>query len=388
MGYKIQDRDQHFQSKGPKRILALDGGGLRGIMSAGMLKQVEDILRKRHGGKKSFRLSHYFDLIAGTSTGSIIAAGLATGMTVDEIIGQYHKLGRKVFKKTFFRRGVLRAQYSSEPLTNELKKIFGASTKLRDSKLQTGLLIVTKRLDSGSPWPIGNNPAGRYFDTDKDSSTIANGDYPLWKVIRASTAAPSYFEGEEIEIAKGTKTKKAVSGNFVDGGVSPYNNPSLQALMYATLKGHGINWKTGDKNLLITSIGTGTDLVVREKSDIEAANGLAALQSLMDDNAALMELMLQWMSNSPVPTTIDRELGDLSGDLLGNKALLSYMRYNIPLTYDFLTGELGLDVTAEQAKNIAALDAPDNMPLLESIGTAMGKSMIKPEHFPAAFDLK
>jgi len=80
MVYKIRTRDEHFSNDGtPKRILALDGGGLRGIVTLAFLAEIESMLRARHGGAESFRLSHYFDLIAGTSTGSIIAAALARG---------------------------------------------------------------------------------------------------------------------------------------------------------------------------------------------------------------------------------------------------------------------------------------------------------------------
>src|SRR5262245_45299303 len=67
MPYKIRGRDEHYASDGaPKRILALDGGGLRGILTLGILQRIEDILRERHGAGDDFRLSHYFDLIAGT----------------------------------------------------------------------------------------------------------------------------------------------------------------------------------------------------------------------------------------------------------------------------------------------------------------------------------
>ena len=70
MSYPTRTRDQHLANDAtPKRILALDGGGLRGILSLGLLQAIEDILRQRHGGGDAFRLSHYFDLIAGTSTG-------------------------------------------------------------------------------------------------------------------------------------------------------------------------------------------------------------------------------------------------------------------------------------------------------------------------------
>jgi hypothetical protein len=83
MGYKIRTRDELLLNDGSqKRILALDGGGLRGILTLSYLAEIESMLRDRHGGSKDFRLNHYFDLIAGTSTGSIIAAALARGMAV------------------------------------------------------------------------------------------------------------------------------------------------------------------------------------------------------------------------------------------------------------------------------------------------------------------
>ena len=76
---------QHFESNRPKRILALDGGGIRGALTLGYLKRIEEILRKQHDDDPDFRLCDYFDLIGGTSTGSIIASCLAIGMKVEEI---------------------------------------------------------------------------------------------------------------------------------------------------------------------------------------------------------------------------------------------------------------------------------------------------------------
>ena len=89
----------------PKRILALDGGGIRGAITIGYLEKLESILRKRHKSPH-MRLSDYFDLIGGTSTGSIIAGGLAIGMEVGEIKKLYLKLGDKIFgqKRSIFKR--------------------------------------------------------------------------------------------------------------------------------------------------------------------------------------------------------------------------------------------------------------------------------------------
>ena len=77
-------KEQHLDaSTGPKRILALDGGGIRGVLMLQFLQAIESLIKKRFGDNTL--LCDYFDLIGGTSTGSIIAAGLACGMTVDAL---------------------------------------------------------------------------------------------------------------------------------------------------------------------------------------------------------------------------------------------------------------------------------------------------------------
>jgi len=387
MAYKVRTRDEHFLRDGaPKRILALDGGGLRGIVTLSFLGEIETILRERHGGAESFRLSHYFDLIAGTSTGSIIAAALARGMTVAEITKKYLDLGQRVFQKSWFRQGFVRAFYDEAGLIEELKQVYGAETTMGDASLQTGLLIVTKRLDSGSTWPISNNPRGKYFGIRPDANVIANSAYPLWQVVRASTAAPRYFDPERIEISRGKAGEKGIEGDFVDGGVSPFNNPALQAVMYATLSGYGIGWPTGADKLLVISVGTGSrDLKVAPAS-LAAGNALKSLLSVMDDCAELVELLLQWMSTSQTARVIDRELGDLRGDLIAPAPLLTYLRYNVGLTKNTLT-ELGMSFADEKIANLSAMDDPDNMKTLQEIGAKAAKQQLRAADFPSSFDL-
>ncbi len=94
---------------------------MRGILTLGFLQEIETILQKRHGNDPNFRLCHYFDLIAGTSTGAIIAAALAIGMRVEEVIGHYQKLGREVFSKGWFPMGVVRARYDEKRLITHLR---------------------------------------------------------------------------------------------------------------------------------------------------------------------------------------------------------------------------------------------------------------------------
>jgi hypothetical protein len=386
MAYKIRTCDEHFVNDGkPKRILALDGGGLRGILTLSYLAEIEALLRGRHGDSTDFRLSHYFDLIAGTSTGSIIAAALARGMSVAEITEKYLELGRRVFQKSWLRKGYVRAFYDEAGLIRELKKVYGAQTTLGDPSLQTGLLIIAKRLDTASPWLISNNPRGKYYGP-RPNHVIANADYPLWQVVRASTAAPRYFDPEKIHITRNKAGEKPIIGEFVDGGVSPYNNPALPAVMFATLSGYRVGWPTGVDKLRVVSVGTGARDPQVEPSSSAAGNALKSLVSLMDDCADLMETLLQWMSASPTARVIDRELGDLGDDSMAPAPLMTYLRYNVVLTKESLAA-LDIGLPDKKLENLSAMDDPENMETLQEVGAKAAKQQIRAADVLKAFDL-
>jgi predicted acylesterase/phospholipase RssA len=386
MSYSIRSRDQHLTNDGtPKRILALDGGGLRGILSLGLLQQVENILRERHRAGDEFRLSHYFDLIAGTSTGAIIAATLALGWKVEEIRQRYMMLGERVFTRSLLRQGVLRAKYDEATLIAELKKVYGAKTTLGGPELQTGLLVMTKRIDTGSPWPITNNPQGQFFAAR--DGVIGNGEYPLWQVVRASTAAPAYFDPQSITIARAAGAK-SVSGDFVDGGVSPFNNPALMAVMFATMSGYRVNWPTGADKLLVVSIGTGAADPTVTHASLAAKQAIDALLSLMNDTATLQETLLQWLSDGPNARPINREVGDLQGDVLNGAAALTYRRYNVDLRASSVRELEPALKDPKLIEALSAMDSPTNMTILHRLGTLAAQRDMIPAHFPAAFDLR
>ena len=381
----IRTRDQHLFDPGPKRILALDGGGVRGILTLQYLKRMENLLRKRTGDDPNFRLSQYFDLIGGTSTGSIIATGLALGWTVEKLETLYNQLAEQVFQKSIWRQGILQAKFSRTPLMKALTMQFGDRT-LGSEDLQTGLMIMTKRLDSGSPWPLMNNPKGRYFDpVSKKGTATPNKDFLLREVVRASTAAPHYFNPERLRIGKGAE------GAFVDGGVSPHNNPALQLLLMATTEGFGLKWAVGADQLLLVSVGTGAQeirLSANEVMDMSSAKvSIQALTSLMNDCDAMNQTVLQWMSRSPTAWKIDREIGDLQGDVFGGRELFSYLRYNVVLDREWLQANLGVDLKAREVKGLQEMDKPKNMSKLALLGASASFIQIQPDHFPAAFDV-
>jgi predicted acylesterase/phospholipase RssA len=385
--YPIRTRDEHFaKDGGPKRILALDGGGLRGILTLGILRQIEEELRARHGGDAGFRLCHYFDLIAGTSTGAIIAAALAIGLTVEEITARYFQLGARVFERSFTRLGVLRAKYDAQLLIGELKNLFGADEILGGPSLLTGLMMVIKRLDTASPWPVSNNPHGKYFRS-RPGGTIGNGDYKLWQAVRASTAAPSYFDPERITIAQ-MAGHAPVFGDFVDGGVSPYNNPAFQAFMYATLSGYRVGWTAGEDELLLVSVGTGVSDPAVRRSLFAAKDAVSALLSMMEDSASLQETLLQWVSRSATARKIDSDLETLDGDFIGGKPLMTYLRYNAGLDAASITALLQEKAIEIAVENLSEMDAPENMNALHTIGLAAGQRDVRSDHFPAVFDLR
>lgn len=404
--YRIASLNEHLVAGGPKRILALDGGGVRGILSLGFLEQIETLLRERHGGDPAFRLCHYYDLIAGTSTGSIIAALLAQGWSVAQVITLYQTLASRVFRPGWLRRGLLRPRYRRRDLARFLAQHLGPDCTLGDSqRLRTGLLIITKRHDTGKPWPIANNPRARYFNPRQGSTTIANRDYPLWQVVRASTAAPTFFAPEPLQISNPSHPdQQAEAGLFVDGGVSPHNNPALQAYLYATVDGYNLGWPADPDQLLIHSVGTGRlpsghapqGWLARQLAQISALQGITALRGLMDDCALLVETLMQGMGTClTAPRQIDAELGTLSHHPLVATPRFSYARYDVklfrdPQPRDRLDDEpllTQLNLTASSLKPMQEMDNPEPCAQLLQLGRAAAALKVKPEHWPACFDL-
>src|SRR6516164_11821987 len=144
----------------PQKLLAIDGGGIRGVLALEVLQKIEDLLKSR-SGRADFRLADYFDYIAGTSTGGIISAGLSSGMSVREILDFYQEAGAQMFVKANLLRR-LRYKFEDEPLAAQLQAVFEAGTTLGSEKLRTLLLLVMRNATTDSPWPISNNPYAKY----------------------------------------------------------------------------------------------------------------------------------------------------------------------------------------------------------------------------------
>lgn len=212
------------------KILSIDGGGIRGVYPAAYLNYFQD----RIYGK----VYEYFDMIVGTSTGSIIALALALGIDTNTILDLYKKKGRKIFKKRFpwISRGFILPKYSNASLIAELQSLFSKETLLGDCK--TRVCIPTIDIINGKTV---------VRKTRHDASFIHDHRIPAWEIAAASSAAPGFFPAFVDE----------QSCVYVDGGLWA-NNPSLVGLAEAKKLG----FTTDDIKIL--SVGTGTKLFHKE----------------------------------------------------------------------------------------------------------------------------
>lgn len=378
---------KRLTASGPKRILALDGGGIRGAVTLGFLEAIESQLADRHDKaglikKKDFRLSQYFDLIGGTSTGAIIAALLAIGgYTVAEIKTMYRTIGSKIFSdhngfNLLGHQIYFNGKYNSQPLKDELAKFFGDAT-LGDNTNKTGLCVIAKRLDTCSTWPVTNNPNSKYF---------AQNRFYIRDIVRASTAAPSFFEPQIIDVGSGEL------GVFVDGGMSMMNNPALQLFLVATLKGFKLQWDSGEDKLLIVSIGTGRRnkklLGDKWKNPNLLDIAQCAPEQFMSDAGEMTELMMHFIGRGKgTLRKIDAEVDDLSDDAINGNKAFSYVRYNVEMIRSELENIGMKELDDAQVTDLMNMDHPKNVDILLKIGEAAAKSYVKDEHFSPIFDL-
>ena len=386
--------EKRFTAPGPKRILSMDGGGIRGALTLGFLKKIEDELKNRHAklyaDKNDFRLCHYFDLIGGTSTGAIIASLLAIGLSVDEISKLYQELGGNIFaekfKWQFWKRWWV--DYSEKPIEKGLQEAFSKKGKpimFNDQGpdgMQTGLCIVIQRADTFSMWPLSNNPKAKYYKGN---------NYPLWEMVRCSSAAPTFFKPHAMKILD-ENGQPVGDGVFVDGGVSMMNNPALQLFLTATLDSFKYNWETGADKLLIVSVGTGFQKRKEDTKKIMNRPKLGWAASipdmLMDGSTWQNQLFMQWFGDSKTSVVINREVGTLADEkLMQGYKFFTYVRYNTKLQEDALKNELGLNYTKEQVENLRKMDKGENRFELNKIGMLSADKYFKPEHFPEGFDL-
>ena len=374
--YQGAENQQH-------KLLALDGGGLRSIIALEVLLRMEEILAELSGGGPDFRLCHFFDYIGGTSTGAIIAAGLARGMSARGLLAFFQAAGPAMFDRQFIMRR-WQSSSSSEPLQRELQKVFGAETTLKPDDLECLLLAVTRNRTTNSPWPITSNPQAKYNDASRPDCNL---NIPLWQIARASTGAPDYFPPEVVRWDPFDENKGFVFG---DGGLTPYNNPAFLLYRMATQSEYRLSWSTGEDKLLLMSVGAGAaaSMVDDSNETTQGQIGDAAALSRAIVYAAMIEqdTICRTVGRCVHGAVLDREIGDMiPKDAQGNIIPLDqdygrnflYIRYNADLSREGLNS-MGLSDIKPQ--NVQKLDSIEYNDDLRRVGRKLAEE-IKLEHF-------
>jgi uncharacterized protein len=220
------------------KILSIDGGGIRGVIPGLVMTEIE-----KRTGKPICKL---FDLIAGTSTGGVLALGLTRPDDKDpkkpkykaeDGVRMYEEEGRRIFSRSPWKavrsfNGITDEKYPSEPVEAVLKEYFG---DIQLKQALTDVLITSYEIERRFPWFFRSSRAR------KDPEY----DFPMWKVARATSAAPTYFEPCKIETANAAEYYA-----LVDGGVFA-NNPTTCAFVDAKIG------QAEDTEYLVVSLGTG-----------------------------------------------------------------------------------------------------------------------------------
>lgn len=362
-----------IKSTGPKKILALDGGGIRGILTVEVLAKIEHMLRRKLGRGNDFVLADYFDFFAGTSTGAIIAACLSWRMSIDRIRDFYLQNGREMFDKASLLNRYYRHKFEDQKLSARLRQEFGADTTLGSEKIDGLLMMVLRNASTDSPWPLSNNPGAKYNDCAREDCNL---NLPLWQLVRASTAAPTYFPPEVVRVGE----KEFI---FVDGGITMYNNPAFQAFLMATVEPFNLNWPVGEDNLLVVSVGTGTspdanaDLRPDEMNVLYNASSIpsALMAAALNEQDFLCRVFGKCLAGDP----LDREVGNMIGTRGPvQPRLFTYLRYNAELTRQGLEG---LGLTAIEPKNVQQLDSIEYIADLQAVGSAVADQKVSLDHF-------
>lgn len=318
------------------RILSIDGGGIRGIIPGQVLVSLERKLKERTKNEDA-RIANYFDLIAGTSTGGILTCiylcpdlNGKPRFSAEEAVGLYIKRGGEIFETSLWQRissggGVLDEKYSAINLEKALREYFG---DLKLSDLLKPCLIPAYDI---------KKRCAKFF-TQHDAENDPMHDFYLRDVARATSAAPTYFEVNNVE---------SLTGIFypsIDGGVFA-NNPALCA--YAEVREKFPN-KPVAQDMAILSLGTGYPR--KQQYDYSVAKDWGLIEWVKP----LLDIIM-----SGVSETVDYQLSQIF-KTIKNPQPNQYLRVNSEL----VDGSPEMDNASES--NLRAL-AQDGTRLAEEV---------------------
>ncbi|MGF1456534.1 MAG: patatin-like phospholipase family protein [Alphaproteobacteria bacterium] len=371
---------------GPKRILSIDSGGLHGLVSLAMLGRIEAVLRAQSSQARTrptgrpFRLCDYFDLIGGSGTGAFIAAGLAWGHSVEDMIDVLTTVTRASLRRRLFRTASPGA-IDRGALLSALQDLFGYAP-LTTAKLRTGVAIVTRRVDGARGTMILSNrtaPVG-VPRTDEASVTLAD-------AVRASLPTLPRDQAEIVPCGGG------LHGAFgaVDHG--PHADPALALLLMATNASGagradhepGLGWRAHADALFMASVGAvrsprvspaaGTDRV-RMKPD---ADGVGS-------SAVMGEAVMRAMALSTKRAlSVDDVTGGFAPESLRGAPRLTYARFAMALDRAWLQDRVERRLSHRDIDRLRSMAREQQIEPLLTLARDIADAEVRPDHFPARF---
>lgn len=320
-----------------RKVLALTGGGLRGVIAAACLERIEALGRGRYG--PGFRLADAYDLVAGTSTGAVMATAIALGFDAARMVAFYRDDAPKVFRRKRFALPGVTEFFCSDALRGHYAEATRGRT-LRRADLHTELLVMTKNLSEGAPACLTSLPltgAGTCLGAQVSSAPVCLAD-----LLRASTAAPGLFRPICLPIGAG-----GAQAVCVDGGVSPFNDPSLIAWTLVASGRFGLDW--GSVGVDLHCLGAGSGLVRQPPSRLlkrpAAMLALQALKGMIVDGERQVSAAMEALADGIGPQR------------------LRYRMQDLPLGMEAMEG-LGLSLSRQQLGWMRDIADPRGTPLL------------------------
>jgi len=352
------------------RVLSLDGGGVRGYLTAMILENIEKHLNKIDDPKKP--LGEYFDLIAGTSTGAIIGGLLAIGKRAEEIRKLYERDLKEIFSEEMLRQGqeaFTKAKYSKKILRQkaESEEYFGSKTFSFPNDVKTHLLVTAVDITTMTP---------RFYKSPYNQKNIPRSDEKLADAIIASASAPAYFPIQE---------KLKYSSNLIDGGIVA-NNPSLIAFIDALT----FDEKPDHKDIVLLSIGTGKICEIPYEIDPLKDGSIDWLLQINKKKIneifnlrTVMKLCTNWLLSkcgTKTPSYVERTIPLIEIIMNSQSSLVEFQMdflmksFKIEKQYKRINPNLGIRVELddvekiENLKNLADLDEETTKWIIEYLG--------------------
>ncbi len=350
----------------PRRILSIDGGGIRGVIPIEVLVELERRLAER-AGRPGAVLADHFDLVAGTSAGALVAAAIAIGRPMTQIREFVLGNATRMFKPAAWHKRLWHL-YDERELEGRIKEFLGERTRLGSPELRTGVLLVMRNATTDSPWIVSNNPFAPFNQAGLDDCNL---DLELWRLARASAAAPVYFAPEVVTLGR----ERPYKFIFVDGGLTGFNNPAFKAFLYATTGPYGLNWPASEALMTVVSLGTGysrhVDVALRPRRMGLLWNIGEVPRALILASDREQDLLCRTFGACRMGPPIDVEVGDLRGARSAVQSkLFTYFRINTDLTREKLL-ELGIADAGELASS--RLNAIEHAEGLRRVGAALAR---------------